>query len=90
MKTKIISREDGVEIQVAEVASQAEELLAAFKECQAGCCSCPTQEYDKVESLNIEQSQAGITLSVKAKKGQNIDVGEIEKCLAHTETSIKR
>lgn len=84
MKTKIVSNEDGVEIQVREVGSRSEELLAAFKECQQGTCSCPTQEYEKVESMSVEQSKGGISLSVKAKAGQQIDMAEIEKCLAHT------
>jgi hypothetical protein len=89
MKTKIVDKKDGIEIQVAEAASHTVELMAAFKECQEGRCSCPTQEYEKVESLSVKQSQAGITLRVKSKKGKKIDVGEIEKCLEHTKNRIE-
>jgi len=88
MKTKIVSRKDGIEIQIADAGSHADELMAAFKQCQEGRCSCPSQEYVKVESLHVEQSQAGIRLSVKSKVGQEIDVGEIEKCLEHTKNRI--
>jgi len=84
VKTKIIRKKDGVEIQVGETGSHTEEILAAFKKCQEGKCSCPTKEYDKVESLSVEQSKEGISLSVKAKAGQEIDIAEIEKCLEHT------
>jgi len=73
-----------------QTAEEPAALLAAFKECQEGRCSCPTQVYEKVESLIVEQFPAGIMLSVKAKQGQSIDVGEIEKCLEHTENCIKR
>ena len=89
MKTKIVNQEGGVQIQVTDSGEHTDQLMAAFQECQEGRCSCPTQEYEKVESLNIEQSDEGITLSVKSKKGKQIDVGEIEKCLEHTKKRIE-
>lgn len=89
MKTKIVSKKDGVEIQVAEIGSHADKLLAAFQECQEGRCSCPTREYEKVEGMSIKQSKEGISLSVKAKAGQQIDTEEIEKCLEHTKKRVE-
>ena len=88
MKTRIVRQKDGIEIQVGQTGSHTDELMAALKECQEGRCSCPTQEYDKVESLRIERSQEGIALTVKAKTGKRIDVREIEKCLEHTKSRI--
>ena len=89
MKTKLVSLEDGVRIQVTDWGEHTDELMAAFQECQEGCCSCPTHEYEKVESLRIEHSEEGITLSVTSKDGQQLDVGEIEKCLEHTKKRIE-
>lgn len=88
MKTKIVNNSDGVDIQVSEADSHADEILAAFKACQEGTCSCPTHEYEKVESFNVEQSSAGISLTVKAKAGQRIDIGEIKMCLEHVKHRI--
>ncbi|MES9955941.1 MAG: hypothetical protein ABW086_02730 [Sedimenticola sp.] len=84
MKTKIVRKKGGVKIQVSEIESNTDELMSAFQECQEGKCSCPTNEYEKVESLSIEQSKEGISLSVKAKDGEKIDIAEIEKCLEYT------
>ncbi|MET0047531.1 MAG: hypothetical protein ABW066_07100 [Sedimenticola sp.] len=84
MKTKIVSQKGGVKVKVSEIASNTDELMSALQECQEGKCSCPTNEYEKVESLSIEQSKKGISLSVKAKDGEEIDIAEIEKCLEHT------
>ena len=89
MKTKIESQENGVNIQVSDIASNSDEILGAFKECQEGKCSCPTNEYEKVESINVEQSNDGISLSVKAKDGEEIDMAEIEKCLEHTKNRFE-
>ncbi len=41
-------------IKVAEVGESKEQLLEAFGECQGGQCSCPTNEYDKLESMEVE------------------------------------
>ncbi len=89
MKMKIVSNKDCVEIQVGEVGSRTDELMAAFKECQQGTCSCPTQEYEKVESMSIAQSKEGVSLTVTAKAGQQIDMAEIEKCLEHTKKRVE-
>ncbi len=89
MKTTIVSHKDGVEVRLGDIGSDTDELLAAFKQCQKGTCSCPTHEYDKVESLSVEQSTDGISLSVKAKAGQRIDIAEIEKCLEHTKNRLE-
>ena len=79
METKIVSQADGVQINVREIGSHAEELMEAFQECKEGRCSCPTNEYEKVESIEVEQSGEGISLTVKSKAGTQIDVAEIEK-----------
>ena len=89
MKTKIVSEIDGVQIQVTDSGEHTDHLMEAFRECQEGRCSCPTQEYEKVESLRVEQSEEGITLSVKSKKGEQVDIGEIEKCLEHAKKRIE-
>ena len=37
-----------------------EKLLEAFQECSEGRCSCPTQEYEKVEKLDIISTENSI------------------------------
>ncbi|MCB1925943.1 MAG: hypothetical protein KDJ27_19785 [Gammaproteobacteria bacterium] len=88
MKSKIISKAHGVEIRISEANAHADRLVAAFRECQQGTCSCPTQEYRKVDSMTIAQSHDGIVLSVEAKADEQIDVAEIERCLEHTKKRV--
>jgi hypothetical protein len=42
---RIDDEDASVSIEVTDVAGQEQELLEAFGECQAGQCSCPTDEY---------------------------------------------
>ena len=39
---------------MADVGEAKERLLEALGECQNGQCSCPTNVYDKLESLKVE------------------------------------
>ena len=47
---------DGLTVEVSEIAEQEEQLLKEFQACQEGRCSCPTEEYKKLESLEISRS----------------------------------
>ncbi|MCB1909274.1 MAG: hypothetical protein KDH15_18070 [Rhodocyclaceae bacterium] len=89
MKTKIERNANGVAVRISDVAGRTERLMEAFRECQEGRCSCPTDEYRNVQSVDVSQSGTDLTLSIKAKAGRQIDVAEIEKCLAHTRARVE-
>ncbi len=88
MEARIKPTEDGIEIEVTELEGKKQQLLEAFEECSEGRCTCPTQEYKKVESLEIVETDEAIRLSLKAKPDEQIDTKEIEKCLEHTKKSV--
>ena len=70
MKRIVKSDSEGLTIKVSEISGQQEQLLAGFTACQEGRCSCPTNEYQKLDSLNIEAVSGNIRLTLKAKSGQ--------------------
>jgi len=91
MKSKITKVNNGIEINITELNvlnEEQEKLLEAFQECSEGRCTCPTQEYEKVESLNIVSTGQIIQLSIKSKDNTVIDTKEIEKCLAYTKDKV--
>lgn len=90
MKYKVDEKKGGIDITVADVGNAKQELLEAFRECQEGRCSCPTAEYKKLQSLEIEQSGDGIQLRLKSKTGEAIDKSEIEKCMDYTAGRVKK
>jgi hypothetical protein len=88
MEAQIKTTETGIQIDITELEGRQEQLLEAFQECSDGRCTCPTQEYQKVESLEIAGSDDVIQLSIQAKAGEQIDTAEIEKCLAYTQRRV--
>ena len=86
---RVDKSDDGVEVNVKGVArEQQAKLLEAFKECQEGRCTCPTQEYRKLESLDVTAAEDAINLRLHAKEGTEIEAREIEKCLAYTVAKV--
>jgi len=84
MKHKIRTKKNGVEIKISNVQDKQTELLQSFELCQKGLCDCPTEEYKKLQDLNIYSSEKEILLSLKAKEGEKLDQSEIEKCIDFT------
>ena len=88
MKYKVQSNETGINIEVNQAKGKQKKLLEAFQECQEGRCSCPTQEYTKFESLEIENNDDTIHLKLKSKPDEHIDELEIGKCLEYTKGKV--
>ena len=84
MKYSISETNKGIEIQVENIGERKAELLESFQACQEGRCSCPTEEYKKLESLDIVQNGDAIHLQLKALAGETFNVNEINRCLEHT------
>lgn len=89
MKYQISRKPDGLEIEVVGIKGEEEQLLQAFKACQEGRCSCPTQEYQKLGSFQVAQTDGKISLGLKSKEGTKFDQVEIERCLERTKARVR-
>ena len=90
MKYRIDESKNSIDISVGDVKGDRQKLLEAFRECQEGRCSCPTEEYKKLASLEVEQKAEGIQLRLKSRHGESIDKSEIERCLDYTAERVKK
>ncbi len=88
MEANIKKTENGIEIDVTQLEGKKDELLEAFQECSEGRCTCPTEEYRKVDAIQVTDGEDEIQLSIKAKDDQQIDTAEIEKCLDYTKKRV--
>jgi hypothetical protein len=62
-----------VAIELTEVAGRHAELLETFGECQEGRCSCPTDEYRKVATMEVQPTGDRIAMRLQAKPGTILD-----------------
>ncbi len=88
MEAEVKKIEKGIEIDVTDLEGKRDQLLEAFQECSEGRCTCPTNEYRKLETLEVIDAGDAIQLSLKAKPDEQIDTTEIEKCLEYTRQRV--
>jgi hypothetical protein len=88
MKYKVESNKNEVNIEVSGTKGKQKKLLDAFQECREGHCSCPTQEYSKLDTLEIEHDEDSISLKLKSKPNERLDESEIKKCLEYTKGKV--
>ena len=89
-KYKIVENKKGFKIQLEEILGQEEELMTAFQACQEGRCSCPTDEYKKLESMELDQKGDNIKINLISKEGTELDKHEIEQCLDFTTSQANK
>jgi len=87
---RIEEDESGLSVELNGAAGKTDELLEAFGECKEGQCSCPTDEYKKLASMDVEQSGDVIRLRLEAKAGEKFDTSEIAACLDYTTPKLGR
>lgn len=75
------SRNGDVKIDVFAKNREQNVLMDGFQKCQSGRCGCPSEAYDQIENIDIDQDADGIRLRLKPKDGAEIDTNEVEKCL---------
>lgn len=90
MKYQLDQTAEGLRIEACVVPEQQARLLEEFGKCAAGTCSCPSTQYDKLASIQVSQGAQGVSVDLKAKPGENIDVEDIQRCLDHTGALLER
>lgn len=88
MEHSIEQTPQGLRISASVTPDKQKDLLDEFAKCAAGTCSCPTPQYEKLESMDISTQTAGVTVELTVKPGEVVDVADIEKCLDHTARQI--
>lgn len=57
-------------------------ILETIQGCADGSCACSTDEYQKIESMQIVPGANSIQLNIEVKVGEIIDPNCISECLA--------
>lgn len=84
VKYRIENKNKELTINIENITENKEKILQNFNQCKAGKCSCPTNQYSKIENLDISIGEEKIIMKLKPKNGENFNKKEIEKCLEFT------
>lgn len=90
MKYSVQGDGSKVKITVDEVGSKQAALLKEFNECAEGRCTCPTTQYEKVESMQVTPGQDQLSITLTAKPGEAMDHADFNRCLEHTTRKVEK
>jgi len=89
-KYKVTENDKGLQIKIEDLDGRKDQLLSVFQECRQGTCACPTAEYKKLESMDLDHQGEEIQIQLNARAGQIFNKDEIERCLDHTTQEIEK
>jgi hypothetical protein len=90
MKYSVQGDGSNIKITVQAVGTKQADLLKELNECAEGRCSCPTPQYAKVQTMQIEPSADQVIVTLTARSGETIDQADINKCLDHTTRKVEK
>jgi len=74
----------GMTIRVTEAGADRPRILAALGECQEGRCGCPTDEYEKLDTMTVSADHEELVVGLVPQAGLELDPAEIDACLRFT------
>ena len=86
---RIRNEHSALSIDLTEVGGRQDEFLSAFAECWSGQRSCPTDQFEKLASMDVHQSEDQIALRLNSKHGTRLDSSDIAACVDHTVNKIE-
>lgn len=84
MHYEITQHGDMVDMRVLEIGDRGPQLLASMQQCQEGDCSCPTDQYDRLDSIDTQPGDDAISITLRPTPGEQLDVSQLAACLDHT------
>ncbi len=90
MRYQVDPTGDGLKVEASVAPEQQAKLLEELGKCASGTCSCPSTQYDKLASINVSPGAAGVSVELKAKSGERLDIEDVRRCLDHTADQLGR
>lgn len=92
MKSNIKKEKEHIIVNISQVGNDKNEILKNLNDCKEGKCSCPTDEYKKLEHLDIQINEDfdEIMVDLEPKENKKIEITEIQKCLDHTAKNLSK
>lgn len=83
-KFSVSETDSKLHIAIDDVGTGQAEVLKALQDCAEGNCSCPTSQYEKLQSVEIAPVADGVAVTLTPKAGETIDRQAIDRCLEYT------
>ena len=92
MDSSLKEKNNHIIVNINNIENKKDLILQNLNDCKEGRCSCPTNEYDKLNKLDIHVNTElnEIIVDLEPKLGQKIELSEIKKCLDYTAINVNK
>jgi len=90
MELDIKLTDQGLRVKASMQPEQAKKMLDELAKCANGTCSCKSVDYEKLDSMQVSQTDVGWTLDLTAKSGQDLNPSLVAECLNHTSAQMEK
>lgn len=84
MRYEISEDHDEVVMTVTDVGVGAARLMESLQECQQGQCACPTDQYDRLDAIDVQAGDDDFTVRLRPRTGEVLDVQALHACMDYT------
>lgn len=79
---ELTNDDGGSTIKLTDLGADKARLIETLGGCASGACACSTGEFDKVDTMSVDDQGDRIVIDVRTKDGQHINPSAVEECLA--------
>ena len=84
MRYEMSEQDEDIQIEVHQTGEHTPQLLASLQDCQEGRCTCPTDQYERLEDMTLKTGADELTIRLRPHAGQRFDSGRLQACLDYT------
>ena len=90
MELDIKPTDQGLRVKASMRPEQAKKMLDELAKCANGTCPCKSADYERLDSMQVSQTDVGWTLDLTAKSGQDLNPSLVAECLNHTSAQMEK
>lgn len=83
-KIKVTPTKVGSRIEITQLGSSKSAVASQLNDCATGSCTCSTEEFQKVDSIEVHDTGDGLEVDVRTKTGESIDPSCVQECLGES------
>jgi hypothetical protein len=84
MKFNVTEDQGSLKIRIEAAGEKQGQLLQALQECAEGRCTCPSNQYERLQKIEIAPGNGVVEIALVPKEGESIDRTAIDRCLEYT------
>lgn len=90
MRFTLKERKDHIQVRLSDVGNSANSFLKEFHTCRSGECTCNSEHFEDLESMEIQKTGSRLILNLYPKDGSSLQISQLRSLLDHSIQKTKQ